>query len=234
MAILQLKNVSINFGALQALQNVDFEINQEILGLIGPNGAGKTTLINCITGVFKPTKGDIFLNGVSITKLKPNQIFNAGIARTFQIPRPFHRMSVRENVLVAAKDGRDVDRFLSMVGLESKKDLPAGKLSFPELRKMEIARALSGNPKLLLLDEAISGLNPTESAEMIELIRNIHKETGIAIMWIEHVMQAVMENTSRMIVLNQGSKLVEGLPKEVASNNEVIEVYLGKRYEFKG
>jgi branched-chain amino acid transport system ATP-binding protein len=234
MSILQLEQVSMNFGALKALSGVCFEINQEILGLIGPNGSGQTTLINCITGVYKPSAGTIRLGDQSITQLKPHQIFRAGIARTFQIPRPFHRMTVRENVLVAAKDVKAVDESIAMVGLEEKSKLPASKLTFPELRKLEIARALAGKPKLLLLDEAISGLNPTESAQMVNLVKDVHRRTGVAILWIEHVMQAVMENTSRMVVLNQGMKLAEGLPQQLAEDEKVIEVYLGKKYEFKG
>jgi len=233
MAILTLEQVSMSFGALKAVKDVSFEVNNEILGLIGPNGSGKTTLINCITGVYKP-QGTITLGQENITRLPPHQIFRKGIARTFQIPRPFTRMTVRENILVSAQDEKDVDEILRLVGLLEKKDLPAGKLTFPELRKLEIARALAGRPKLLLLDEAISGLNPTESAQMVQLVKDLHQQTGVAILWIEHVMQAVMENASRIIVLNQGMKLVEGLPQEVAEHEKVIEVYLGKKYEFKG
>ena len=168
MAILTLEQVSMSFGALKAVKDVSFEVNNEILGLIGPNGSGKTTLINCITGVYKP-QGTITLGQENITRLPPHQIFRKGIARTFQIPRPFTRMTVRENILVSAQDEKDVDEILRLVGLLEKKDLPAGKLTFPELRKLEIARALAGRPKLLLLDEAISGLNPTESAQMVQM-----------------------------------------------------------------
>lgn len=233
MSILSLDQVSMSFGALKALSDVSFQMENEILGLIGPNGSGKTTLINCITGVYKP-QGVIRLGDYDITGLKPHQIFRKGVARTFQIPRPFHRMTVRENIMVSAQEEKEVDKLLSMVDLESKAELPAAKLTFPELRKLEIARALAGNPRLLLLDEAISGLNLTESALMVELVKRIHRDTGVAILWIEHVMQAVMENASRIIVLNQGMKLVEGLPEQVAGHEKVIEVYLGKKYEFRG
>lgn len=231
--ILTVDQVSLNFGALKALNNVSFNVDNEILGLIGPNGSGKTTLINCITGVYKP-QGVISLGDQEIMKLRSHQIYKLGIARTFQIPRPFVRMTVRENILVASKDEKVVDDILSMVDLQDKADTPAGKLTFPEMRRLEIGRALAGKPQLLMLDEAISGLNPTESAMMVELIKDLHQKTGVAILWIEHVMQAVMENASRIIVLNQGEKLFEGLPQDVAQNPDVIEVYLGKRYEFKG
>lgn len=232
MPILSLDNVSMSFGALNAISGVSFHVDHEILGLIGPNGAGKTTLINCITGVYKP-QGAIMLGEENITGIKPHQIFRKGIARTFQIPRPFLRMTVKDNLLVTARNDNEVDEILSMVGLEKKACLPAAKLTFPEYRKLEIARALAGKPKLLLLDEAISGLNPTESALMVKLVKNIHVHANVAILWIEHVMQAVMENATRIIVLNQGMKLCEGSPEEVAGDAKVIEVYLGKKYMFK-
>jgi branched-chain amino acid transport system ATP-binding protein len=236
LVVLELENVSKNFGGHQALKDVSFQINKsELVGLIGPNGAGKTTLINCITGVYKPSKGRVKLLGEDLTGYKPYQINRKGIARTFQIPRLFGKISVRENVLVGIRGSHvDPDELLSMVGLADKRHVPAARLSFPDRRKLEIARALSTEPQFLLLDEVMAGLTPPEMDEMVALVRQIQREKQITIMWVEHVMRAIMENTDRVIVLNQGAKLMEGLPREVAGDPRVIEIYLGEKYSFKG
>jgi branched-chain amino acid transport system ATP-binding protein len=236
LVVLELDNVSKNFGGRYALKDVSFQIRKnELVGLIGPNGAGKTTLINCITGVYKPTTGKVKLLDEDISGLKPYQICRRGIARTFQIPRPFGKITVRENVMVGmrGKDS-DPDEFLRMVGLEEKKNLPASRLSFPDRRKLEIARALATVPEFLLLDEVMAGLTPTEMDEMIALVRRIQKEKQITVLWVEHVMRVIMENSDRVVVLNQGTKLLEGLPRDVAADARVIEIYLGEKYSFKG
>ena len=237
MAVLEIGNISMVFGGLPALQDVSFPVQEgEILGLIGPNGAGKTTVINCITGVYRPTSGEITLGDRRITGMRPHLINRLGIARTFQIPRPFGRITTRENIMVSAgsHNSRDVAEYLAMVGLERKKDVLAGKLTFSERRKLEVARALAANPKLILLDEIMAGLNSTETEEMIRIVRMLKNELKVTILWIEHVMQAIMETADRLVVLNQGSKLMEGLPGEVASDERVIQCYLGEKYLFKG
>lgn len=236
MGVLEIRGVSQFFGGLPALKDFSLNVNEgEIVGLIGPNGAGKTTVINCITGVYKPARGDIFLGEKRITGIRPYKICRLGIARTFQIPRPFGRITTGQNIMVSQRSfNKNPGEYLSLVGLEQKRDLPAGKLTFSERRKLEIARALAAEPKIILLDEIMAGLNASETEEMIKIIKMIQKDLKMTILWIEHVMQAIMETAERIIVLNQGSKLMEGLPGEVASDERVIEVYLGEKYLFKG
>ncbi|MHB8918364.1 MAG: ABC transporter ATP-binding protein [Desulfocucumaceae bacterium] len=236
MGVLEIRDVSLFFGGLPALKDFSLNVNEgEIVGLIGPNGAGKTTVINFITGVYNPARGDIFLGEKRITGIRPYKICRLGIARTFQIPRPFGRITTGQNIMVSQRSfNKNPDEYLSLVGLERKRDLPAGKLTFSERRKLEIARALAAEPKIILLDEIMAGLNASETEEMIKIIKMIQKDLKMTILWIEHVMQAIMETAERIIVLNQGSKLMEGLPGEVASDERVIEVYLGEKYLFKG
>jgi branched-chain amino acid transport system ATP-binding protein len=236
MALLELKNVTKYFGGLPALRDVSFEIEKgKITGVIGPNGAGKTTLLNCISGIFPISSGVIILDGQKISGLRPYQICRFGMGRTFQIPRPFGRMTVLENVRVSNRHPRnDVRRYLEAVRLFDKADIPANRLTFHERRRLELARALSTEPKVLLLDEIMAGLNPTETSEMVALMRSIHISTGITILWIEHVMRAIMESAHTMLVLHQGQKLLTGPPQEIAQDPQVIEIYLGEKYKFKG
>jgi len=236
VAILEISGVSKNFGGLPALRDVSFEIVKgDIVGVIGPNGAGKTTLLNCISGVFPLSAGVVRLSGQVVSGLKPHQVCRAGMGRTFQIPRPFGRMTVIENLGVSNRHpGRDLRPFLETVGLSEKTNVPANRLTFHERRRLELARALSTDPQVLLLDEIMAGLNPTETVEMVALMRSIHQGTGLTILWIEHVMRAIMESATRLVVLHQGQKLLEGSPQEIARHPQVVEIYLGEKYQFKG
>jgi branched-chain amino acid transport system ATP-binding protein len=233
-AILEITGLSKSFGGLCAFNEIGFQIEPgEIVGLIGPNGAGKTTVINCITGVYRPTGGEISFNGTSVLNMRPHQICRAGIGRTFQIPRPFINMTVLDNLRVCSHH-KDVDhrRLLEMVGLWGKRDLKAKSITFHERRLMELSRALSVAPKLLLLDETMAGLNPAETIAMMELLRQICKDFDITILWIEHVMKAIMETAHRVLVLHQGKLIAQGDPRSIANNPEVIEAYLGEEYSF--
>lgn len=226
------------FGGLAAVSRVDFVLHEhEILGLIGPNGAGKTTLFNLIAGVLKPNQGMITFREEPIHGLRPDIICRRGIARTFQITKPFLEMSALENVMLGSYFGsvekrhlkecrRQSEDMLSMVGLEDKTMINASLLTLVERKRLELARALSTHPSILLLDEVIAGLNPTEAMEMVDLIRKI-QESGMAILMIEHVMKAIMGLSDRIIVLNYGEKIAEGSPDKIVSNPLVIEAYLG-------
>ncbi|MGQ9676415.1 MAG: ABC transporter ATP-binding protein [Chloroflexota bacterium] len=236
METLRVERGTKSFGGLCAVRDVSFDVQPgEILALIGPNGAGKSTLINCISGVYRLTSGTVWLGDRNITGWRPHRVCRAGVARTFQIPRPFSRMTARENVLVATGVGANYGiEALGLVGLERKAEVVASSLTFHERRKLEIARALAARPRFLLLDEVMAGLNPTETVEMVALIQQIRARMNLSILWVEHVMGAVMECADRMVVLYQGAKLTEGQPRVIANDPKVIEVYLGERYEFKG
>jgi branched-chain amino acid transport system ATP-binding protein len=229
--ILEGSKVTKKFGGLVALKEVDFAIHEnEIVGLIGPNGAGKTTLINCITGFFPPTSGSIHFQGKRIDGLKPHKICEMGIARTFQIPRPFPKLTVLENVLVASRGDKDrAISALDFVGLKDKINILARNLNTQQLKLLDLARALATNPKILLLDEMVAGLNPVEVTNLVKKIMEI-RENGITILWIEHVMRAIMSCADRIIVLNEGMKIAEGPPKEVSNDEKVIKAYLGEKY----
>jgi len=242
--ILEGKKVTKYFGGLAAVKNVDFHLKKgEILGLIGPNGAGKTTLFNCICGIYKPTSGSVILKGEDITGLKPHQICTKGIGRTFQVVMPFTNMTALENVMVsvfAGKSGikdmeearREATKWLEFVGIAEKKDFLARSLTLADRKALEMARALATWPEMLLLDEVVAGLNPTETAETMERINKVRDELGITILMVEHVMKAVMGVSERIMVLHHGEKIVEGTPREIAEDKKVIEAYLGEKYLF--
>jgi branched-chain amino acid transport system ATP-binding protein len=235
--LLDVRNVNKWFGGLQAVSGVSFTIGKgQIVGLIGPNGAGKTTLFNVVNGVYKPETGSITFDGHDITGMSPHKVVHLGLARTHQIVKPLNDMTVLDNVTVGACFGREylglgaartvAHEVLEQVGMGSRADMLARSLTIAGKKRLEVARALAAKPKLLLLDEVLAGLTPTEISQMIDLIRTI-RESGISVFMIEHVMQAVMNLSDRIIVLNFGQKLAEGQPEEVSLNPQVVEAYLG-------
>jgi branched-chain amino acid transport system ATP-binding protein len=242
--LLKGKQISKYFGGLAAVKDVDFIIKEkEIVGLIGPNGAGKTTLFNVISGIYNPTSGKVEFNGIDISKFKPNKICNLGIGRTFQIMKPFLNITTLKNVMIGVlfgkgksikmKDARNkAAYFLEFVGLLDKKDYLAKSLTHADRKMLEIARALATEPKLILLDEVVAGLNPTETKQAMKLIKKIRDKLNITVFWVEHVMKAVMGVAERVIVLHHGEKIADGTPKSVAKNKEVIDAYLGEKYLF--
>jgi branched-chain amino acid transport system ATP-binding protein len=231
MPLAEIQGVTKRFGGLAALKGVDLQLEKgEILGLIGPNGSGKTTLINCITGFYKPTSGKIIFQGKDITGMKNFQVCRSGIARTFQIPRPFLRLTVLQNVLVASHGQKDIAiRSIEQVGLRQMEDTLAKNLTTHQTRLIEVARALATRPTVLMIDEAMAGLNPTEMDEIISLLIKI-REGGITLLWVEHVMRAIMKTADRIAVLHEGKKIAEGTPSEIAGSPQVVEAYLGEKY----
>ncbi|RLC79039.1 MAG: ABC transporter ATP-binding protein [Chloroflexi bacterium] len=236
-AILQVKGVSKHFGGLVAVNNVTFDLPEgQILGLIGPNGAGKTTLFNVINGVYPATEGRYSFRGKDVTGSKTYQMAHLGLARTHQVVKPLDELTVRENAMVGACFGskdynlsnaaRVADEVLEFVGLIDRAEQPAGSLNVAQKKRLEMARALSAQPYLLLLDEALAGLNPSEIDAMLETIREI-RDRGITIVMIEHVMHAIMNVSDRILVLSFGKLIAEGTPEEIANNDLVIKAYLG-------
>jgi branched-chain amino acid transport system ATP-binding protein len=239
MRILEGEGVTKYFGGLAAVSNVDFHVEQgKIVGLIGPNGAGKTTLFNLISGALVPKPGVIRFKGNRISGLKPYRICRMGVARTFQEVKVFANMPVMDNVLLGSLFGtpagmlsadaaREATELLEFVGLSAVRATPAKDLTLVNQKRIEVARALATKPELLLLDELMAGLNPTETAEAMELITRI-RDKGITIFMIEHVMKVIMSVCDRIMVFHHGEKIAEGTPKEIATSQKVIEVYLGE------
>lgn len=237
--MLEVEGATKYFGGMAAVMNVDFQVKRgEIVGLIGPNGAGKTTLFNLISGDLALNSGAIKYNGQKISGMKPYQICRLGVARTFQLVKVFNNIPVFQNVLLGALFGQSKSvttaqgavqtaELLNFVGLANVSDTPAKDLTLVSQKRLEVARALATKPELLLLDELMAGLNATEVAEAMELVRKI-RDQGITVLMIEHVMKAIMNICDRIIVLHHGNKIAEGTPQEITSSKKVIEVYLGE------
>lgn len=233
---LRLSSVSKTFGGLKAVNRVTFDVAEgEIVGLIGPNGAGKTTLFNLISGYDPPTEGGIFFQGREISGRKPFQLAALGIGRTFQIVKPFAGLSVLENVTVAAylryprqRDARrKAAEVLEFLGMADRADMPAAGLTLSGRKRLEIGKALALEPKLILLDEVVAGLNPTEADQTVQLILSI-RQTGVTVLIVEHIMRVIMGISHRVVVLNYGSLIAQGAPEQVAHDPQVIEAYLGE------
>ena len=239
--MLGVSGLTKRFGGFTALNTVSFEVKPgEILGLIGPNGSGKTTCFNCVSGALAPTAGSIRFKGQEIAGLTPDAVCHRGIGRTFQIPRPFRKLSILENVAVAAHFGaarrsteaearRRAQEVLALVGLPTDPAATTSLLGAGGLKKLELARALATGPRLLLADESLGGLDSAEMATAAEMLKRIRGELGITIVWVEHIMATLMRVVDRVVVLDHGEKIAEGTPREIAEDPRVVEAYLGEK-----
>jgi len=238
IALLDAKGISKHFGGLLANDHIDLQVKEgEIVGLIGPNGAGKTTLFNCIAGFYPPSGGAVYFKGEDVTGLPANEICLKGIARTFQIVRIFKDLTVLDNVMVGpfnrthstARARQKAREALAFCGLAPKERMPAGGLTIADKKRLEVAKAFATEPLILMLDEAMAGLNQTETVEAVALITKI-QQRGIAILLVEHVMEVVMPISNRVVVLNYGKKIAEDTPEKVVNNEAVIKAYFGDKY----
>lgn len=239
MALLEIKNLTKDFDALRANNNVTFSMEKgELLGLIGPNGAGKTTLFNCISGLHPITSGEVIFDGEDITLLKAYDVARRGLARTFQVYVASGDLDVRENVMVGcfmrtrspSRATARADQILSDLNLKDISDALVSELPAAAQKRVQMATALGSDPKLLLLDEVAAGLNPSEIEDVMSTIRHVHENLGVSVMLIEHVMELVMKVSHRVIVLDSGVKIAEGVPEAIAKDPRVIKAYLGERY----
>ncbi len=235
---LKVEGLSKRFGGLAANDDIHFSVEEgEIVSVIGPNGAGKSTLFNCVTGFYKPDRGNVFFYGKDITRMRPDRVCNLGIARTFQIVEVITEMTVLENVTTGAllryrriKPAMEkAGEVLTFTGLYEKKDFLGTELTIADKKRLEVSMALATQPRLLMLDESMAGLTKVELREIIDLFRKIRNK-GMTLIIVEHVMEAVMQISDRVVVLNSGKKIMEGTPKEVCSDREVIQAYLGEKY----
>lgn len=234
--ILSMDGVTKQFGGILAVNDLSFDVNAgDVIGLMGPNGAGKTTLLNVLSGEYRPDAGIIKFKGKDITGRPPHKICHLGIARTYQIPQPFVKLSVLQNVIVAARFGgglhkdeaeREAVKILDFVGLTDRKDTPAGDLVVLTLKRLELARVLASKPTLMMIDEVAGGLTESEIPQLLELLKEV-REMGITILLIEHVMKVMMGAVDRIVVIDKGMKIAEGTPNEIMANETVIEAYFG-------
>jgi branched-chain amino acid transport system ATP-binding protein len=238
MSLLEVNGLTMKFGSLAANKDVSFGVGEgQIVGLIGPNGSGKTTLFNCVSGVYKPTAGRVVFAGTDVTGMAMFRIARLGLTRTFQVVRPLNDMTVMENVLVGAclrhsgeaRAREEAERCVKLCYLDEWRDRPAASMTIGNKKRLEVARILATSPKMILLDEAVAGLTSTEVNEMVSLIVGLRKD-GMTILMVEHIMEAIMPISDKIVVLSGGVKIAEGSPGDISRNNEVITAYLGEKF----